>query len=337
MTASSVKPTIDLDSDGKHVGFLQVPHSVHRSGYGWIPVPIVSIRNGAGPRVLLVGGNHGDEYEGQVVLMDLIRSVSAADIAGQIIVLPAANFPAVMNGTRVSPIDDGNLNRVFPGRFDGTPTEMIADFITQVLAPRTDYSFDLHSGGSSLDYIPTLITGRPEDAQIRRRTAEMIAAIGLPYAMVFRGGTASGNRTLAAVIRAQGGMPFAAELGGAGTLRQTNLAIARAALTNFLAATGSVKTAPPSGGAPTKIVAVGPADYLYAPDNGIFEPAVMLGDTVTAGQAAGRIHFPDTPWKDPVDVAFHNAGTIICIRPMSLVVRGDCLFHTCRPWPDAFQ
>ena len=51
----------------KRTGFLRLPHSVHRLLYGWlIPIPIVAIANGAGPRVPLMGGNHGDEYEGQV-------------------------------------------------------------------------------------------------------------------------------------------------------------------------------------------------------------------------------------------------------------------------------
>jgi len=53
---------IDLDADGKACGFLRVPHSVHRSAYGWIPIPIVRLRNGDGPRVVLIAGNHGDEW-----------------------------------------------------------------------------------------------------------------------------------------------------------------------------------------------------------------------------------------------------------------------------------
>jgi len=54
---------IDLDADGKACGFLRVPHSVHRSAYGWIPIPIVRLRNGDGPRVVLIAGNHGDEWD----------------------------------------------------------------------------------------------------------------------------------------------------------------------------------------------------------------------------------------------------------------------------------
>ena len=85
---------VDLSADGKHCGYIQLPHSVHRSAYGWIPIPIASIRNGAGPSVLLMAGNHGDEYEGQVLLCNLIRELTPEQVAGQVIILPMANFPA---------------------------------------------------------------------------------------------------------------------------------------------------------------------------------------------------------------------------------------------------
>ena len=75
-THSRISPEIDLDAEGKHQGFLRIPHSVHRSAYGWLPMPIVSIRNGEGPRVLLLSGNHGDEYEGQIALSRLSRTLT---------------------------------------------------------------------------------------------------------------------------------------------------------------------------------------------------------------------------------------------------------------------
>ena len=62
-----------------------------------------------------MAGNHGDEYEGQVTMVRLIQDLEASDIKGRVIIMPAANLPAAMNGTRVSPLDAGNLNRAFPG------------------------------------------------------------------------------------------------------------------------------------------------------------------------------------------------------------------------------
>ena len=80
-----IEPDVDLDADGKHYGYLRIPHSVHRSAYGWLPMPVVSIKNGNGPRVLLMAGTHGDEYEGQIALCRLARDVAADAITGQVI------------------------------------------------------------------------------------------------------------------------------------------------------------------------------------------------------------------------------------------------------------
>jgi hypothetical protein len=71
---SRITTDIDFGRDGKQTGFLRLPHSVHRSAYGYIAIPLVAIRSGQGPRVLLTAGNHGDEYEGQIVLTKLARS-----------------------------------------------------------------------------------------------------------------------------------------------------------------------------------------------------------------------------------------------------------------------
>ncbi|MBM3481534.1 MAG: hypothetical protein FJX69_20380, partial [Alphaproteobacteria bacterium] len=117
---------VDYEREGKQVGYLHLPHSVTRSAYGTIAIPVAVIRNGEGPTVFLMAGNHGDEYEGQIVLAKLIRELEPRHIKGRVIVMPAANLPAAMDGARVSPIDGGNLNRAFPGDAEGTPTFQIS-------------------------------------------------------------------------------------------------------------------------------------------------------------------------------------------------------------------
>jgi len=135
---SRLTAEIDFDRDGKQHGFIRLPYSVYRSAYGWIPIPVACIKNGDGPRVLLMAGNHGDEYEGQVALGKLIRSLEAEKVHGRIIILPSANFPAAMAGMRTSPLDEGNLNRSFPGDPYGGPTAQIADYIESSRSARTE-------------------------------------------------------------------------------------------------------------------------------------------------------------------------------------------------------
>ena len=115
---SKVGATVDYEADGKQHGYLSIPHSRNDSGWGAVHLPITVVKNGSGPTLTFTGGNHGDEYEGPISLLRLARALDPASITGRVIIIPALNFPAVMAGTRVSPIDGVNMNRAFPGLLD---------------------------------------------------------------------------------------------------------------------------------------------------------------------------------------------------------------------------
>src|SRR5699024_5359717 len=183
MQHNPIQSEVNFQQDGKQVGFLRLPHSVHRSAYGWIPIPVASIKNGQGPTVLIMAGNHGDEYEGQVLVAELIRQLEPEQVQGQIILLPLANTPAAQAGLRTSPIDGGNLNRSFPARPGGRPTEFNALFIEHRLLARFDYLLDLHSGGSSLIYHgANMLVLEPRNAGEEQQVMALVRAFGLEYA-----------------------------------------------------------------------------------------------------------------------------------------------------------
>jgi len=150
-----------------------------------IAIPISLIRNGNGPTALLMAGNHGDEYEGQIALCKLVRELDPGAIQGRVIILPAANLPAALAGARVSPIDDGNLNRAFPGDADGTPTFAIAHYIDSVLYPMADFCHDLHSGGSSLQYLPFASMRRSDKLDLDARALAALKAFGAPIGSIW--------------------------------------------------------------------------------------------------------------------------------------------------------
>src|ERR1700676_164675 len=78
---------IDFLRDGKQAGHIAIPHSAHRSAYGQIVLPLVWIRNGPGPVALLTAGVHGDEFEGQIALRNLARTLPPAAVIYIAIVL----------------------------------------------------------------------------------------------------------------------------------------------------------------------------------------------------------------------------------------------------------
>ncbi len=328
MSRSRIASEVDFEREGKQHGFLRLPFSTHASAYGWIAIPISCIKRGEGPTVLLVSGNHGDEYEGQVALMKLARRLEPADVRGRIIILSAANFPAALAGRRVSPIDGGNLNRSFPGNADGSVTQMIAHYIETVLLPKAELVVDLHSGGSSLMYIPSGVVRFVEDKAKFARLKELLSLLGAPISFAFAMPQGE-DRTLSAAADRAGVLHLGSELGGSGTVTPQALRIAETGLARVLMGAGVLSrplTAEPAG--KTRFMTVRGADYfVYAPDGGLFEPYVDLGAEVAAGDAAGAIHFPDTPWREPTLARFAHAGLVICKRLPGRSERGDCLFH----------
>ncbi len=145
---------IPLDQPGRFFGAMRLPWSHDRSAYGQIVIPVAILHGGAGPTVLLTGGVHGDEYEGQIVLGALARELDPASVHGRIIIVPTANPAAALAGKRTSPIDGGNLARLFPGDPNGGPTSQIAEGMTRLLLPQVDFLVDFHSGGNTLEYLP---------------------------------------------------------------------------------------------------------------------------------------------------------------------------------------
>lgn len=325
---SRIVSEVDFAREGTQHGFLRLFHSTHASAYGFIPIPIVVVKNGAGPTAFFMSGNHGDEYEGQVALCNLAKWLRPEKIRGRVILLPAANFPAAMVGRRVSPIDDGNLNRVFPGDPDGTVTQQIAWYIEHELFPLADFACDLHSGGSSLMYVPSgLIKWSPDRARMEKLLAAL-SAFDAPHAYIGTG-TPGGDATASGAAERQGVVIVSTELGGTGTVTPAALALAERGLKNLLVHAGilpeSERSASPQ---PMRLFEVaGPDYYAYASEAGVFEPLASLGETVVAGQPAARIHFPETPWAKPVEIRFQRGGFLICQRIPGRTARGDCLFH----------
>jgi predicted deacylase len=323
---SQVATDIDFEREGIQTGCLRVPYSHDRDAYGYIPVPLMVAKNGAGPTVFLTGANHGAEYEGSIAIMHLMRELKLEQLHGRLILIPALNFPAYLNGTRTSPLDGGNLNRLFPGDANGTPTQMIAHYIETELMPKADTIVDFHAGGTTMDYLPMLFVNRPKDAAAADRTEQLIEAFGAPRVMymdaleseVMIGSAARKNNTFFAT----------GEFGGKGTVGTEGLAIVERGIRGLLSSLGVMPAlAPKDRPAPSRRYFFRAEHYIFAPVPGIFEPTFDLGDEVKAGDLAGYVHDPYRPWAQPERVLFRGNGLAVMKRTLARVDAGACLGH----------
>ena len=327
MSGTSITSEVDFEAMGKQQGYLRVPYSVHRSAYGWIPVPITVLRNGDGPTLVVSAGVHGDEYEGQIAVANLARQIDASDIRGRLILLPMVNLPAAEAGCRVSPIDDGNLNRLYPGDPKGTPSEMIAHYHEEVILPLADYAVDLHSGGSSLIYPATVLRGPSHSPEEKQGLSLLTEAFDLPYAWVFTsgGGKDSSARTAMGAANRKGVVNVMAELGGGNCVTPDILRQTERGLRRILHALGMLPGHEPDAAQGTR--ALNAKGSVYAYDAGLFEPLKTIGDAVVAGELIARVHHPETPCCAPDEVTSPYDGIVLAMRAMAQVRRGDALYQ----------
>jgi N-alpha-acetyl-L-2,4-diaminobutyrate deacetylase len=320
--ASRVTATVDYDADGKQFGVLNVPYSHNESAWGAIRIPVVVIRNGRGPTLLLVGGNHGDEYEGPIALMKLARALEPAAIRGRLILLPALNLPAVLAASRVSPIDQVNMNRAFPGAARGTPTRMIADYVDRTILPLADAVLDLHTGGKTLCFLPFVGMHLLPDAGLMARTRDALLAFGAPISLIIEELDVAGM--LDTAVEEKGKIFLFTELGGGSGASAATVQIADRGVRNLLHHFGLIEgEIEPEA---TRLMHSPDASwFLVADDRGILEPLVDLGAEVAAGQPIAQIHDPEKPAKAAIVYRAAHSGLFIGRHAPGLVRPGDCL------------
>lgn len=316
---------LDLDAAGKRHGFLELLHSDNANAFAVIPVPIAVIVGGKGPTIVLTAGNHGNEYEGQVILRRLLAETEASQINGRIIVLPALNYPAVLANSRISPLDSGNLNRSFPGRTDAGPTSAIAHFVTDRLVPMADAMIDFHSGGSSADFVPSTFLCTHPDADISRRSLELAETFAAPFIYVIRGSDSPTGMDPHAQIA---GVPFiSTELSGGAGVNLKATEIGYCGLRRVLAKMGILPWSEAKPPGPSRLLdGFAGATTVMAPVTGIFEPFVELGAEVTAGQPAGRVWPMEEIDRPPFMLNFQGNGLVSVKRTTAQVVRGSYVY-----------
>lgn len=320
--------SLDFHKQGKQQGFLQVPYSHNLGGWANVMIPITIVARGKGPTVLVLGGNHGDEYQGQIAIMKLARELKPEMISGRIILIPSLNFPAARTATRLSPVDGMNMNRAFPGEAEGPVTSQIAHYLRTVLFPMSDVVIDIHSGGRSMEFVPCAHMHLVPDREQRARMFAAMLAWNTDFAFIYADIAGTGLLPVEAEI--QGKLVVTTELGGGECIPAGVHRIAQSGLRNVLIHVGVLKgreQTRASLGKPPAILtqALNREDYLLAPESGIFEIAVDLGAKVKRGQTVGFIHHLERPDRAPEKIVAQSAGYLITMRAPCLTQQGDCV------------
>ncbi len=305
-------------------------------------LPVTVAKNGDGPGAILTGANHGDEYEGPIALHHLANSIDIDKVRGRVIIIPMMNYPAFLVADRVSPIDQLNMNRIFPGQAKGTITQLIADYFTSTLLPQCDFVLDIHSGGKTLEFLPFAAYHELEDKSQQQACEAATLAFAAPYYLSLIEIDAGGMYDTQA--EAMGKVFVSTELGGGGTSNPHTAEVAKRGVHNCLLHAGILDTAEvakrgvhnflvhagildaepiPSDTASIKLDMQQDDAYVFSQHNGLIEPCVTLGDPVQKGDLIARVYTTERTGSEPIEYRAASDGIVLGRHFPSLVKIGD--------------
>jgi len=283
-------------------------------------IRVLTAGDGDGPTVMVCGGMHGDEFEGQLAALELARALPDLTIRGRLIVLPLLNEAASRANSRVSPHDGRDLNRQFErGSPATTPSEAMASFVEMNLLPSIDYLVDIHSGGAPADWVlSSNLASTPGTAEYDRMLPALLA-FDAPYAIVFgeAGGLGMPHRsTMEGAARAMGKGAVSSELGGLARATADSISVTRKGLRNVLHHFGVVRSSDATSWRDSRSALLElsePDQHLIAEAPGWFAPSVSLGDKVAAGAIVGHMVDDVDPLAAPAAVVANRAGTVVSL------------------------
>lgn len=307
--------------------FISLPWTTNAEG-GRVELPIYHDARAPGPRVLVVGGTHGDEFEGQLAASSLIRNLPRLPVTGTITVLPRHHPAACAAGTRGSPIDGADLNRLYTGNGGTGATGVIANFVATHLLPEIDWLIDLHSGGATHEFVLSSNLQAKVGSDEDRRLRPALRVFGAPYAIIFDdtgSDTMPHLGTLEGAARGLGVKCVSSELGGAARLTRASARAAEHGLLGLLSYIGVLQCRADSREQPgQRFLRLDRADhYCRAPVGGLVVPQVELGQAVQAGEVVAQV-FPDDPFgAEPLDVRAALCGIVAAIPTRARFEEGE--------------
>ncbi|AHF14610.1 succinylglutamate desuccinylase [Niabella soli DSM 19437] len=288
---------------------------------------ITAIQSGTtGPRVLIVAGVHGDEYEPMLAVMNLRKEIQEILGRGTVTLIAVANGSAYRAGTRTGS-DARDLARTCPGKQNGTETE-VAAFLLSNYIRECDYLIDLHTGGTLFELFPLCGYMLHPDKEILKAQRLMAAAFNLP--LVWGTDARPEGRTLS-VARDSGIPAIYAEYGGGNEVRDSIVDAYVKGCLGVLAHLNMLKV---------DVFNASNSEVVYRveddqPDSGflqgkmlsafegIFIPRVKVGATVEEGAEWGTVFDPVKGGEHPV---FAKAsGLVLFVRKHPKVAVGESL------------
>lgn len=268
-------------------GYLEVP----AQGDKGAQIPVSLVRGASdGPVLALIAGTHGYEYPGITALQRLRQSIDPQSLRGTLILVHIANPPSFYGRTiYTSPADGKNLNRVFPGKPDGTLSERIAHAITTEVIAKADFLVDLHAGDGNEALRPYVYMPVTGDARLDTASRGMALAFGLDHIVIDAGriGPPEATKYIDQTALARGIPAITTETGQLGQNDERTIALAEHGIRNLMRhlkmLEGPVEPNP-------AVVWLKDYQVIVSPVTGVFRATVRDGYAIAEGGLLGEVY-----------------------------------------------
>lgn len=263
------------------------------------------------PHVVCVAGIHGDEPEGMRALMELADEIDPASLRGRLVLIPVANPPAFAAASRVNPMDGLDLNRIFPGRADGSVSERLAHTLFEQILCGADFVFAIHSWNASGEVLPYV-----EYGHAIRATAEASLAAGRAAGFELIRVSRWPHGLMTRVVNEAGIAAMESEIGGLGMTTSQGTERTKLSIRGVMAHLGMVdgQAAPWRG----RIV---DQFEMFAPCGGFLTIVPPLGAELSAGDTLGYVRSLNGAVVEKIEVP--RRGMLAAMRRAARVQPGE--------------
>ena len=269
-----------------------------------------------GPTVAILAGIHGDEYEGVIAALSLARELPGELLSGTVKIVSPAHPAAWQSCSRISPIDDANLARVFPGYQNGSATEQVAHVITEQVIKHADVLIDLHSAGTNFDM--PFLCGFNAGSNIWCQESERLANVFNADFTWHHNGAPNYGRSLTVAYEQQIPAIYVEGHGGR-SIRKTDLDGYTAGVRRVLQDLKMLPTAPRVARDTIRVAGDGNTDAgLVASESGYLVTRVNVGDQVSNGDVIAEI----------IDISGVILSTLLAVQnSYVMLLRRDARVH----------
>jgi len=302
----------------KAAGAIEVPAAADAA----LNIPVVVVHGSKpGPVLALVSGAHGTEYASIIALEKLIGLLDPALVSGTVIVVPLVNIPSFEQKiAHVNPVDGKSMNRMYPGKLDGTQTDRPSYLITKQVVEQCDHLIDLHGGDldeSLRAYSYWTKTGDEKQDAVSR---EMVLAFGLDHIIISadRPKDPNASRYLENTATTRRKPSITVEAGHAGTVEPEDVGALVDGCLNVMRylkmLSGSVRPIEH----PVWIERIA---TVASEQTGIFYPLVKRGTYVEQGMRIGYV--TNYVGKTIFEARAPIAGVVLFIRAVPSMTKGE--------------